>query len=73
VIDAATRSARLIGSGLYGVDLKQVDGRVMVIEVNDNPTIEAGGEDRIVEEELYLSIMRYFRDRLDARGARSRR
>jgi glutathione synthase/RimK-type ligase-like ATP-grasp enzyme len=73
VIDAATRSARLIGSGFYGVDLKQVDGRVMVIEVNDNPTVEAGGEDRVVEDELYLSVMRYFRDRLDARGARSRR
>jgi len=73
VIDVATRSARLIGNGLYGVDLKQINGRVMVIEVNDNPTIEAGGEDRVLDDELYLSIMRYFRDRLDARGARSRR
>lgn len=73
VIDVATRSARLIGNGLYGIDLKQINGQVMVIEVNDNPTIEAGGEDRVLEDELYLTIMRHFRDRLDARGARSRR
>jgi glutathione synthase/RimK-type ligase-like ATP-grasp enzyme len=73
VIDVATRSARLIGNGLYGVDLKQINGRVMVIEVNDNPTIEAGGEDRVIEDELYLAVMRHFRNRLDARGARSRR
>jgi glutathione synthase/RimK-type ligase-like ATP-grasp enzyme len=73
VIEVATRSAQLIGNGLYGVDVKQVDRRVMVIEVNDNPTIETGEEDRVVGDELYLAVMRCFRDRLEARGARVRR
>ena len=41
----AERCAELIGDGLYGVDIKEVDGRFLVIEVNDNPNIEGGVED----------------------------
>jgi glutathione synthase/RimK-type ligase-like ATP-grasp enzyme len=69
VVELAERAARLIGDGLYGVDLKLVDGRAMVIEINDNPTLEAGCEDTVIRDELYLAIMRHFRARLDARGA----
>jgi len=68
-VKLGARSASLIGDGLYGVDIKQVDGRFLVMEVNDNPTIEAGYEDVVLKDELYLAIMRYFRERLDARGA----
>jgi glutathione synthase/RimK-type ligase-like ATP-grasp enzyme len=28
--------------GLYGVDLKQVNGKIYVVEVNDNPSTDAG-------------------------------
>lgn len=66
----ATKVATLIGDGLYGVDIKEVDGRFMVIEVNDNPSIEAGVEDEILKDGLYVAIMQHFRDRLDGRGAR---
>ncbi len=69
VMDLALRSCNAIGSGLYGVDIKVVDGRAMVVEVNDNPTIESGSEDRIVGRALYDSVMAYFRTRLDARGS----
>jgi glutathione synthase/RimK-type ligase-like ATP-grasp enzyme len=69
-VDLGARSAGLIGDGLYGVDIKEVDGRFLVMEVNDNPTIEAGYEDAVCKDELYLTIMRYFRERLDARGGR---
>ena len=31
-----------MGDGLYGVDLKQTSKGVYVIEVNDNPNIDAG-------------------------------
>ena len=68
VIEIAVRAARLIGDGLYGIDLKEVDGEFLVIEVNDNPNIEAGYEDTILGDALYLEIMRWFRTRLDARG-----
>lgn len=69
VVALAERAARLIGDGLYGVDLKVVEGRPMVIEINDNPNLDAGCEDAVLRDELYLAVMRHFRARLDARGA----
>lgn len=69
VLKSALRAARLIGNGLYGVDLKQVGGKVYVIEVNDNPNIDAGIEDRVVGKALYRTIMDSFAQRLDARFA----
>jgi glutathione synthase/RimK-type ligase-like ATP-grasp enzyme len=66
VKDAAVRAAAVIGDGLYGVDLKQLeDGSVVVIEVNDNPSIDAGYEDRLLKASLYQAIMGSFRRRLD--------
>jgi len=53
---------------LYGVDIKEVDGRLLVMEVNDNPSIEAGTEDAILKDDLYLTIMQSIYDRLERRG-----
>ena len=39
VLKAAVKSSSLIGDGLYGVDLKEVNGKVYVIEINDNTPI----------------------------------
>ena len=64
----AVRSAALMGDGLYGVDIKQVGKRFLVMEVNDNPNIDAGCEDRVLGNALYAAIARFFRERLDARG-----
>ena len=69
VVRLALRCTKLIGDGLYGVDIKERNGRVMVMEVNDNPSIEAGVEDAVLKDELYRAVMREFRRRLDARGA----
>lgn len=45
VMDVALRATRAVGTSLYGVDLKQrEDGSVVVIEINDNPNIDPGGE-----------------------------
>ncbi|QDU68154.1 RimK family protein [Engelhardtia mirabilis] len=57
VLKAALRAAVTIGDGLYGVDLKQFGRRVVVIEVNDNPNIDAGCEDALLKQELYRRIM----------------
>ncbi|MGB8331746.1 MAG: RimK family protein [Polyangiales bacterium] len=73
VIDLAVRAASLVGDGLYGVDLKEVDGRVLVMEVNDNPNIDAGTEDAILKDDLYLILMQSFYDRLERRGQGGRR
>jgi glutathione synthase/RimK-type ligase-like ATP-grasp enzyme len=71
VVQTALRAANLIGRGLYGVDLKQVGGRVYVIEINDNPSIEAGVEDAVRKGELYRDIMGVILARVEAakRGA----
>jgi glutathione synthase/RimK-type ligase-like ATP-grasp enzyme len=67
--DMAVRCAKRIGNGLYGVDIKEVDGRFYAIEVNDNPSIDGGVEDEVLKDDLYLAVMQVFRERLDARGA----
>lgn len=67
VIKAAVKTASLIGDGLYGVDLKEVDGIIYVIEVNDNPSIDFGYEDEILKDELYKSIMNEILNRIKVR------
>jgi len=64
----AVKAANLIGDGLYGVDLKQVGDRFLVMEVNDNPNLEAGYEDGALKDELYAVVMRSFLRRLEAQG-----
>ena len=72
VIEVAEAAARPIGSGLYGVDVKELpDGRVVVTEVNDNPNIESGCEDGVLGDALYTRIMEHFLRQLEARGRRS--
>jgi glutathione synthase/RimK-type ligase-like ATP-grasp enzyme len=67
-VSLAERAASLIGDGFYGVDVKERQGSALVIEINDNPNVEAGCEDAVLKDELYLSVMRWFRKRLDVRG-----
>ena len=67
VVDTALKAAGLIGNGLYGVDLKVVNGCVLVIEVNDNPSIDAGCEDAVLGKALYREIMDVFLKRVTVR------
>ena len=67
IVKTALRVAGLIGNGLYGVDLKEIDGNPEVIEVNDNPSIDAGIEDQILKKRIYLAIMRSLRHRIEDR------
>ncbi|MGP1273501.1 MAG: RimK family protein [Phycisphaerales bacterium] len=67
VVKLATRAAKLMGDGLYGVDLKVVRGRPVVIEINDNPNIDAGVEDAAIGDELYRRIMQHFFWKLESR------
>jgi glutathione synthase/RimK-type ligase-like ATP-grasp enzyme len=60
VVQTALKAANLIGDGLYGVDLKELDAGPLVIEINDNPSLESGDEDGYLKQELYLTIMRSF-------------
>ena len=56
VLQTALRAAACIGDGLYGVDLKERDKKVYVIEVNDNPNIDHGIEDIIEGDRIYDRI-----------------
>ncbi len=65
VVKLALKATRMIGDGLYGVDLKQVGRKPVVIEVNDNPSIDAGVEDGYLGDKLYLHIMQEFLRRME--------
>lgn len=58
VIETALKAAKFIGNSLYGVDLKEIDGKVYVIEINDNPSIDAGVEDAVLGDELYYAVIK---------------
>ncbi|WP_105167707.1 RimK family protein [Pseudoalteromonas sp. T1lg23B] len=68
VLSAALKACKVIGNGLYGVDIKEVNGKAYVIEVNDNPSIDHKVEDAYLGNELYMLIMAEFVRRLEARG-----
>jgi glutathione synthase/RimK-type ligase-like ATP-grasp enzyme len=70
-VAVAERAASLIGDGFYGVDIKEIDGRFLVIEINDNPSVEVGVEDVVLKDELYRAVMRWFYERLERRGRRA--
>jgi len=66
--ETALRAAALMGDGLYGVDVKEVDGRPVVMEVNDNPSLEAGVEDAVLGDGLWDTLAGEFLHRLESRG-----
>jgi glutathione synthase/RimK-type ligase-like ATP-grasp enzyme len=65
VVRTAIRAASLIGDGLYGVDIKEHNGNCYVIEINDNPSIDAGVEDSVLQDELYYKIMKGLLERVE--------
>ncbi|AUC80664.1 RimK family protein [Lacinutrix sp. Bg11-31] len=64
VIDMALKSAKLMGLGLYGIDIKVVDNKLMVIEINDNPNIDFGVEDEYYGDLVYTEILSALKKRL---------
>jgi glutathione synthase/RimK-type ligase-like ATP-grasp enzyme len=69
VMQTALKTARLIGNGLYGVDLKASKGKIIVMEVNDNPSIDSGIEDAVGGEKIYRAILSSLLRRIEAIGA----
>ena len=65
VVKIALKAANLIGDGLYGVDIKEHPRGLFVIEVNDNPNIDAGVEDLVLKDQLYLRVIDELARRLD--------
>ncbi len=67
VIKLAERACRAFGNSLYGVDIKQRGRSLYVIEVNDNPNLDAGIEDEALGFELYQRLIGVFRQRVEQR------
>lgn len=57
VLAAALAAADTVGDGFYGVDVKECGDRPLVLEVNDNPNVDAGHEDALVGSALYDAVM----------------
>ena len=68
VLDAAIKASKVIGNGLYGVDVKQHGNQAYVIEINDNPSLDWEVEDLYLGDELYMMIMSEMARRLENRG-----
>jgi len=66
VVEYAVKAASFMGDGFYGVDVKVKDGQAYVIEVNDCPSIDHGWEDKILGEKLYLMVIEYFLNKIEA-------
>ena len=57
VINLGLEAGNAMGKGLYGVDIKESNGKLYVIEVNDNPSLE-GGEDAHYPD-MFAKIISY--------------
>ena len=67
VIEMAVKAARLIGDGFYGIDLKENERGVFVIEINDNPNLDSDYEGAVLKDELWRRLIGWFASRLERR------
>ncbi|MFD0975562.1 RimK family protein [Salinimicrobium gaetbulicola] len=65
ILEVALKSAKLMGKGLYGIDVKEVNGKPLVIEINDNPNIDHGVEDEFYGDRIYTEILMALKNRLE--------
>jgi len=68
VLRAAVNAARLIGDGFYGVDLKENAAGVFVIEINDNPNLDVGAEDKVLGDEVYRRLLGHLLAKFEGRS-----
>lgn len=65
VVEMALRASKLIGDGLYGVDLKETADGPVVIEVNDNPNLDVGYDDAADGAVIYEDLVEFFVRRIE--------
>lgn len=54
--ELAIRVTKCVGDGLYGLDIKEIDGEFYCIEINDNPSFYDGLEDA-KDKDIYEKIV----------------
>jgi glutathione synthase/RimK-type ligase-like ATP-grasp enzyme len=67
ILELSSKSANLIGDGLYGIDIKSNREQSFVIEVNDNPNLDIGMEDAHEGDEVYRKILLHLLYRFELR------
>jgi len=65
IVEASLKAAKAIGDGLFGVDIKQNGKESYFIEINDNPNIDSGVEDKVLGDDIYLLMMQHFLRKLN--------
>ncbi len=65
IIQMALDATKIMGLGLFGIDIKVVNGNPIVIEINDNPNIDYGVEDRYYGDLVYSKIIEALIKRLE--------
>ena len=65
ILKAAVKTAKLIGDGFYGLDVKDGPRGPAVIEINDNPNLEVGVEDQYYGEDLHYKFFEEFVRRIE--------
>lgn len=69
IIRLAVRATKLIGRGLYGVDLKETTRGVIIVEINDNPDLNNGYELATAETEVWQRVINWFLSREHSLGS----
>ena len=65
VMKLALKATAAIGNSLYGVDIKEIGKKAIIIEVNDNPNLDAGVEDKLLRDTLWNRLAETFLERLE--------
>lgn len=60
ILKAIDKLYKFLDKGLYGIDLKETDKGILVIEINDTPNIYRGIEDECEQHRLYIKILETF-------------
>lgn len=69
VVELGVAAARLIGDGLYGIDIKQNDQGLFIIEINDNPNMDQEVEGAVLGDALWEKLIEWYAGRLERKHA----
>lgn len=63
ILDLAMKASQPFGDGLFGIDIKETKDKLYVMEVNHNPAVRHGEEDRAMGPKVWQKLAHWFLDR----------
>ena len=70
ICELAIQASYCVGDGLYGVDIKETSKGLLLIEINDNPTLDFDGE--ALYGQVFERILDHFKEKLNGRKIHQR-